>query len=52
MHYWQAFATYTATHHRLQLGYGSTRAGYNCAGGVCRYVPAQKGFTLSYQLRF
>ena len=52
VHYWQAFATYTATRHRLQLGYGSTRAGYNCAGGVCRYVPAQKGFTLSYQLRF
>ena len=52
VHYWQAFATYTDTRHRLQLGYGSTRAGYNCAGGVCRYVPAQKGFTLSYQLRF
>ena len=52
VHYWQAFATYTDTRHRLQLGYGSTRAGYNCAGGVCRYVPAQKGLTLSYALRF
>lgn len=52
VHYVQAFATYTDSRHRLQLGYGATRAGYNCAGGVCRYVPAQKGFTLSYQLRF
>ena len=30
---------------RLQAGYGRTRAGYNCTGGVCRFVPACEGAT-------
>ena len=38
--------------HRLQVGYGRTRAGFNCTGGVCRYVPASKGVTLSYNYNF
>ena len=52
VHYLQGFLTYTAGRHRLQIGYGRTRAGYNCAGGVCRYIPAQRGWTLSYNLTF
>lgn len=52
VHYLQGFLTYTAGMHRLQIGYGRTRAGYNCAGGVCRYIPAQRGWTLSYNLTF
>ena len=52
VHYLQGFLTYTEGLHRLQLGYGRTRAGYNCAGGVCRYIPAQRGWTLSYYLTF
>ena len=52
VHYLQGFLTYTEGLHRLQLGYGRTRAGYNCAGGVCRYIPAQRGWTLSYNLTF
>ena len=52
VHYLQGFLTYTAEIHRLQIGYGRTRAGYNCAGGVCRYIPAQRGWTLSYNLTF
>ncbi len=52
VHYLQGFLTYTAGIHRLQIGYGRTRAGYNCAGGVCRYIPAQRGWTLSYNLTF
>lgn len=52
VHYLQGFLTYTAEMHRLQIGYGRTRAGYNCAGGVCRYIPAQRGWTLSYNLTF
>ncbi len=52
IHYYQGFVTFNAGAHRLQLGYGRTRAGYNCSGGVCRYVPASKGFTMSYNYNF
>ena len=36
----------------IQAGYGRTSDGYNCSGGVCRYVPSQRGFTLSYNYNF
>lgn len=52
IHYYQGIVTWAFRSHRLQLGYGRTRAGYNCSGGVCRYVPAQKGFTVSYNYNF
>ena len=52
IHYYQGLVTFNAGSHRLQAGYGRTRAGYNCSGGVCRYVPATKGFTLSYNYNF
>ena len=52
VHYYQGLVTCNLGAHRLQAGFGRTRAGYNCAGGVCRYVPASKGFTLSYNYSF
>ena len=52
LHYYQGLVTYNIGQHRIQGGYGRTRAGYNCAGGVCRYVPASTGFTLSYNYNF
>ena len=51
-HYYQGMVTCNLGAHRLQAGYGRTRAGYNCSGGVCRYVPATKGVTLSYNYNF
>ena len=51
-HYYQALLTYKTGAHRLQAGYGRTRQGFNCSGGVCRWIPAQKGFTLSYNYNF
>ncbi|MBQ8487690.1 MAG: hypothetical protein IJ533_10545 [Prevotella sp.] len=51
-HYYQGAVTYNTGAHRLQLGYGRTRAGFNCSGGVCRYVPATRGVTLSYNYNF
>lgn len=51
-HYFQAMVTGNYKSHRLQIGYGRTRAGYNCNGGVCRYIPASKGFTVSYNYNF
>lgn len=51
-HYYTAAATYTYGAHRLLLGYTKTKDGYNCAGGVCRYVPRQQGLTLSYHFNW
>ena len=51
-HYYQALVTYNVGAHRIQAGYGRTREGINCSGGVCRTIPAQRGFTLSYNYNF
>ena len=51
-HYFQAMITGNYKSHRLQIGYGRTRAGFNGNGGVCRYIPASKGFTVSYNYNF
>ena len=51
-HFYQALVTYSLKSHRIQAGYGRTDAGYNCSGGVCRWVPATRGFTLSYNYTF
>lgn len=52
VHYLMGSVTYTHKAHRLQISYGKTRAGYNCSGGVCRFVPASKGMTASYSFNF
>lgn len=51
-HYYQGAVVWTLGASRLQLGYGRTREGLNCTGGVCRKVPAQKGATLSWNYLF
>lgn len=52
VHYYMAQVTFTTGAHRVQLGYGREIDGYNCSGGVCRYVPASKGLKLSYNYNF
>lgn len=52
LHYYHGDVTFSMSGHRVQAGFGRTRAGYNCSGGVCRYVPASRGFTLSYNYSF
>lgn len=47
VHYYTLTGGYTHNALRIQLGYGKTRAGILCVGGVCREVPASDGFTLS-----
>lgn len=37
---------------RLTLSYGRQRAGLFCVGGVCRFVPASNGLTLSFTQSF
>lgn len=51
-HYFMGMVTFTHSAHRVMAGYGRTRAGYNCSGGVCRWVPASKGFQISYNYTF
>ena len=51
-HYLLGSVTATYKAHRLQLSYGKTRADYNCSGGVCRFVPASYGMTVSYNYNF
>ncbi len=47
-HFYTFGATFTHGAHRVMAGYTKTREGYNCSGGICRYVPAQQGVSLSY----
>lgn len=51
-HYYMGSVTFNYKAHRIMAGYGRTRAGYNCSGGVCRYVPASKGVNVSYNYSF
>jgi hypothetical protein len=37
---------------RIAVGYGRQRAGIVCVGGVCRYVPASNGATMSITSSF
>lgn len=52
LHYYMGTVAFAAKSHRLQVGYGRTKDGYNCSGGVCRYIPASRGFVLSYNYNF
>lgn len=51
-HYYMGAITYATNNHRVQLSYGRTRAGINCSGGVCRYMPETKGIYLTYNGSF
>lgn len=47
-HYYTAGATFVWAAHRVNIGYTKTREGFNCSGGVCRYVPKQEGLCVNY----
>ena len=52
LHYYSAGVSYAVSRTRVALNYGRNRAGYNCSGGVCRFVPAYTGFNLSLTTSF
>lgn len=52
IHYYMGAVTGNYKGNRLMLSYGRTRAGFNCSGGVCRYVPATRGFQIAYSYNF
>lgn len=50
--YYDVGFTFQRHGHRLQAGFAKQQDGFNCAGGVCRYLPAQNGAVLSYTYSF
>jgi hypothetical protein len=52
IHYFLVNAGYTYHTTRISLSYGRQRAGLLCVGGVCRYVPAASGATLTITSSF
>ncbi|MDE5660081.1 MAG: hypothetical protein K2I28_04215 [Muribaculaceae bacterium] len=51
-HFYMFNITGNYRNNRLMLGYGRTREGFNCSGGVCRFVPESRGFQLTYNYNF
>ncbi len=52
VHYYYGAVGYINKANRIQIGYGRQREGVICAGGVCRYVPASNGLSVSITSSF
>lgn len=52
LHYFYGSFGYIRDATRITVGYGRQRAGLFCVGGVCRFVPASNGLTLSFTQSF
>jgi hypothetical protein len=52
LNYYTLSAGYTRQSTRIALSYGRQREGIICVGGVCRYVPATNGLTLTVTSSF
>lgn len=52
IHYLTGQVGYIGGTTRIAAGYGRQRAGIVCVGGVCRYVPASNGLTVSITSSF
>lgn len=52
LHYYSVATAFAFGSTRIALNYGRQRAGIFCVGGVCRFVPAANGLTLSITSSF
>lgn len=52
LNYYTVSAGYTRSTTRISLAWGRQREGIICVGGVCRYVPATNGLTLTVTSSF
>ncbi len=52
IHYYHGGLSYSKSRTRVALQYGRNRAGIQCAGGVCREMPAYTGFNLTLTSSF
>lgn len=51
-HYYNVNMAYVTGANRISFAFARQRAGLLCVGGICRVVPAAKGFTLSLTSTF
>ena len=51
-HYYNASMGFMKNANRISITYGKQRSGIFCVGGVCRYVPASNGVTLTVMSSF
>jgi hypothetical protein len=47
IHYYNVSAGFIKNTNRISVTYGKQREGILCVGGVCRFVPASNGITLT-----
>ena len=52
VHYYFGMIGYTNGPTRVSVSYGRQRQGIFCAGGVCRFVPASSGLSISISSSF
>lgn len=52
VHYYAVGGSFVKNAHRIALGYARQRESLMCVGGVCRQVPAFKGFTINITSSF
>ncbi|MCX6268730.1 MAG: DUF6029 family protein [Bacteroidetes bacterium] len=52
LNYYTLGAGYNYNSTRISVSYGRQREGIICVGGVCRYVPATNGLTLTFSSSF
>lgn len=52
LHYYNISMGYTEKSNRISIRYGRQREGLLCVGGVCRYVPASNGLTITLTSSF
>ena len=52
IHYYNFALSYRKNNYNIRLNYGRQSEGYQCAGGLCRYVNAYKGFGASLLSNF
>ena len=52
IHYYNLSMGYSQGTNRISVRYGRQREGLLCVGGVCRYVPASTGLTITLTSSF
>jgi hypothetical protein len=52
LHYYNGTVAYSHSHVRAALSFGRFKEGYQCAGGVCRIIPAYTGMNASITASF
>ena len=52
LHYPNVIVTYAKNASRIGLAYGRNKEGINCAGGICTFIPAYNGLSITISTNF